>query len=231
MLNPREIEKIEINTKNDLNLTNIPDIGDINYYDLDDPKDYRKYINNIKRLVRGSIEYKDLVKHVKDKYFNNYSGLSFENEVEVKCELHHVPFTLEDIIELVYLKNKEIGISTDLIDMSREVLELHFQGIVGLYNLNRTEHEMIHNNTIFIPLQCIYGNVVKFFEIFKDYMSDYQIEVFENYQKMSKEFNNKIMNNEYFDINYFKTNLNTVDKLKELNDFLNSKINNYSLNR
>lgn len=225
MLNPRDIENVEINERNFVDISNIKNIEDPLYYDLEDPKDYKKFILNIKRLVRSSIEYKDLVAHVKENYFNNTSGIN-SIDTDVKCELHHIPFTLEDIIELVYCRNKDLNLPNDIISISRDILDLHFNSLIGLYNLNRTEHEMIHNNTLFIPLQCIYGNVVEFVNIFKNYMSEYQIDIFETYLKMSNELNDKIMNKEYFDIKYLNTNMNS--NLEKLNDYLINKINNYN---
>lgn len=225
MLNPRDIENVEINERNLVDVSNITFMEDPLYYNLDDPKEYKKYIANIKRLVRSSMEYKDLVSHIKNNYFNNTSGIN-SYEVDVKCELHHLPFTMEDIIELVYCYNKDNNKSIDLIDMTRDILELHFNGLVGLYNLTRTEHAMIHNNTLFIPVQCLYGNIYEFVKIFEHYMTEYQKEIIDIYFQMSNELNGNIMNKEYFDIKYMNTNMNT--NLEKLNNYLIEKINDYN---
>lgn len=233
MLNPREIQKFEIENKNKINVNNLAEIEDTLYYALDDPKEYRKYIINIKNIIRRSIEYKDLVNHVKLNYFNNASGIDGDCglDVPIKTELHHVPLVLEDIVELVYVKNLNEGKSVDMIDIAIEVLNLHFDGLVGLYNLTETEHEMIHNNTLFIPLQCIYGNVKEFMNLFEEYTTDYQKEVFEYYEKLSEECKD-IMNKEYFDIEYYNINMISKDQIQEISKILLDKINNkYSLNK
>lgn len=224
MLNPRDIQSVEINERNVVDINNLGYINDPVYFDLEDPKEYRKYIQCIKRMVRSSIEYKDLVHEIKNRYFDNSSGISYNPDIQVRTELHHLPFTLEDIIELVYLKNKDLLLSTDPIDMTVEILILHFDGLIGLYNLDETEHEMIHNNAIFVPLDSIYGRVRDFYNIFKKYMSEYQIEVYENCEKLSTELkkDNRILNREYFDVKPLNVNMNDLKNTECIDNILNN---------
>lgn len=231
ILDVREIESVEINTNNLLKY-NTKIIDEPLYFDLDDEKEFRKYLKYIKNLIRSSIEYKDYVNYVKNFVFNNHSGFdpNIQDENKVRTELHHVPFTLEDIILVVYKKNLDMKRSLDPIDIAEEVMELHFNNIVGVYNLNQTQHELIHNNALFIPINIIFGNVNEFYEMYKKYLDDYQLELYDNYLKLSKEVMDKgeIYNKEYFDINIVKFDKDNSDK-DELLSITNSIIkSNYN---
>lgn len=140
-------------------------------------RDRAKCIAKIERKVRSSLEYKDYVKYLKD-----YTGLdkciffnkiSSKNKRHVSIEMHHEPFTLYDIAEVVLTKfittDEKINISL----MASEVMKIHYSNMVGLVPLSKTAHQIVHNSPdkAFVPLSFVYGEYSKFLEEYDEYIS------------------------------------------------------------
>ena len=60
----------------------------------------------------------------------------------------------------------------NLFRISKEVMELHYDGKVGLIPLTLTVHELVHNGKIFIPLNLIYQNYSDFVNEYESWMND-----------------------------------------------------------
>lgn len=159
-------------------------------YDLMDDKDYKKYIIDIKRFVRNSIEYKRLREYLKN-YVDMDKCAIYENVTNaqtgrIKIHIHHQPFTIEDIIRIVVRKRMSKSETLNIPDVAYEVLYLHYNGFVGLIPVSETVHELIHNKYIFISLDIVYGDWKKFYNMYNEYLDDYEELIDENIEK-SKE--------------------------------------------
>lgn len=152
-----------------IKLTEIPPY-DIQDYDVFDEKDFRKYINDVKKTARKSLEYSMLMQYLKNN-FNMKESSFFENvnnidTNKIKIEIHHSPYTLEDICTTVFNKRVFYGEDIDVEDVAKEVMYVHYFLIVGLISLSQTEHELVHNQYLFIPTDKVLGNYKEFEEIY-----------------------------------------------------------------
>ena len=91
-----------------------------------------------------------------------------------QIHMHHTPLVLEDIIHIVIAKRQDLNESLTMTAIAREVMELHYLGLVGLYPLCETCHEYAHGdmNDLFIPSDAIYGDVDSFVDLYDNYISD-----------------------------------------------------------
>ena len=75
----------------------------------------------------------------------------------------------------------------DYFDVSEEVMKVHYQNMVGLIPLSTTVHEIVHDGQLFIPLQAVKGNFVKFFSKYEEDISPDTKAILMAKIKMSKE--------------------------------------------
>src|SRR5690554_5397115 len=158
-LTPRFIEAVNINGEvkkkvkvyiSDISIS--PSIISLEE-DLTDDKELKKLITYLKKMCRGSFEYKQYIRHFKEvleitrcKVF----GIDV-TEIPVGLEIHHTPFSLESIVFAVL--NKKVqreGLPLDPKDIAEEVMKLHFDGKVGLIPLTKTMHEAVHSMAIHV---------------------------------------------------------------------------------
>lgn len=141
-------------------------------------KDKRKFIERTKRIVRSSKEYKDYIRYLKENMDMDrcvfFKKVKHNSDNAIKIEVHHEPFTLDDIVRTVINKQLAEGRKLNDLDVANEVMELHYNDMVGLVPLSETIHELVHSDTnkVFVPLNMVYGNFNKFFELYQDYMED-----------------------------------------------------------
>ena len=141
-------------------------------------KDKRKFIERTKRIVRSSKEYKDYIRYLKENMDMDrcvfFKKVKHTSGNAIKSEVHHEPVTLDDIVRTVINKQLAEGRKLNDLDVANEVMELHYNDMVGLVPLSETIHELVHSDTnkVFVPLNMVYGNFNKFFELYQDYMED-----------------------------------------------------------
>lgn len=149
------------NGKTILEVKSVDDFDKLQY-DFLDEKDFKKYIDDIKKLIRTSFEYRQLINCLKTEQGMN--KCSFMDNVEyvpggkVKIELHHEPFTLYDIIMAVFRKRQRNKEDTRIQCVAEEVMYLHYIGAVGLVPLSSTVHKLVHNQFLFVPTNIVMGN-------------------------------------------------------------------------
>lgn len=176
------VKKIKMN-KPELPVYNVSFIGE---------RDRRKFINRVEKIVRGSMEYKDYIKYLKE--FIELNSCLFLKKVtntntngkttHVSIEIHHEPLTLYDIVEIVLTKHEDSGIPINDLLIADEVMRAHYENMIGLVPLSKTVHEIIHNSDkLFIPLHMVYGEVSKFLESYDQWISD---EIYEKIEKKSE---------------------------------------------
>ena len=154
-------------------------------------KDKIKLIKTIERIVRSSMEYKQYIQYLRDEidmtlcsFFNNINN---KNTKKISIEIHHEPFTLFDLTQIVL--DKWVNEEKDIIPLliAEQVVLLHYKNTVGLIPLCVTVHELVHHGKLFIPLQNLFGNFVSFIEEYEKYISKDLLSLLEAKFKISKE--------------------------------------------
>lgn len=195
MINPVNLIKIDDirdSSGKTFHIGQLPDY-DQEDYDLSNPKDFSRYIKDIKAEVRGSFEYRAMVRYLKEYCGMDRSGLNPDitnnDSKHVKIEIHHTPFVLEDIVRIVYekrLANHE-DLSVEMV--AKEVMACHYRCIIGLYPLSSTEHELVHNGYLFIPPSKVFGRYDLFIKEYGQYMDPSDKETIEEIEAHEKSFN------------------------------------------
>lgn len=177
------------NTEN-IELKNIDGYYTERYYFTDyyDDAKLKKLIKGIEKAVRGSNEYAKYIG-----FLHGTLGLTncavlghIAGSKEVTVEMHHYPFTLYDIVYFNVMKrilNKE-KINTFLV--AREVLQDHYDNLIGLVPLSLTVHQLVHAGEIFVNINSIYGDVNGFVEKYNIAMNDDIIERYNKIVEMSE---------------------------------------------
>lgn len=183
-----------VNTKKFTNVV-IPKVVKVEKtYNIMNDKDKVKLIKTVERIVRRSTEYKMFIRYLKEEI--DMTVCSFFNKVtnkdsnKISIEIHHEPFTLFDITQIVvdkFIDNEE---ELNPLLIAEEVMKLHYMGMVGLIPLSITVHQLVHDGNLFIPLQNVYGNYVEFVEEYQDYITNDMQSILQAKIKMSKELQN-----------------------------------------
>jgi len=185
------------NYENNLLITNmdIPKVSPVEKtYVVINDKDKINLIKTVERIVRRSLEYKQYIKFLKDEidmtccsFFENVSS---KNNTSIGIEIHHEPFTLFDITQIVVEKFIDEDRELNPLLISDEVMKLHYKDMVGLIPLSTTPHQLVHDGKLFIPLQNVYGDYVKFLKEYAQYIPSEINNMLEMKLKLSKDINN-----------------------------------------
>lgn len=177
------------------------------------PKD----IKGIERIIRGSLEYKNLISYFKNTLnVNNcsfYKNWSLENGFNI--EFHHHPFTLYDICETVINKYIEEQKFYEKLIVAKNVVQLHYDFKVGLVPLNPTAHGLVHDGKLSIHPDLILGGWETFVKEYRKFMND---DVLEKANAMRKLFKDKNYD-EFPEIMQPEEVILYESKLQELEDF------------
>lgn len=185
-------------------------------YSFKSNKERYKYCTMIKTLVRKVPEYRDYVSFLK-KHMGMYGCDVFRNldnspesRKHYTVELHHTPFTLMEIVNVVVSKRMALGETLEPNHVAEEILELHYDGKVGLINLSVTAHELAEKGRIFIPLQRIYHQgYIEFVKEYEDYMDSNLKEKIELIIKMSQKCQDIV--SDCLDTEFVYLNIDGVD--------------------
>ena len=196
MRDPNSFNSISTNVDENevFKIDNIPEY-ETRDWDLENPKEFEKYIRVIERNIRTSFEYRGMMKYLKENLDMNkcsfYSDtLSLSEEVPaIKIEMHHEPITLYDLCIIIYNKRSfyHENLSEELIE--KEVMLLHYKLMVGLIPLSVTAHELVHNKYLFIPADKVYGNYKAFVDMYRDFMLPEQLDVLNKIEDYTKVYN------------------------------------------
>ncbi len=142
-----------------------------------DEKAKVKNIKKIEAIVRGSLEYKEYIKFLKEYVNMNkcyfLKRVTNANKKKISIEIHHEPFTLFDITKIVLNKWMEMEKDINHFLIAEEVIGLHYKNMVGLIPLSKTPHEEVHLGKLFIPLQEVYGKgFVDFVQQYDNFIDD-----------------------------------------------------------
>lgn len=194
MINPMNLVKLDnIRDSNGktFHIGELPEIEDTMNYDLGNQKDLERFIKDVKSEVRGSFEYRELIRYLRE-YFgfdrSGISGISNSDGSKLKIEVHHTPLTIEEIVRIVYEKRRFNHEDLSLECVAKEVMECHYKGIVGLYPLTATEHELVHNGYLFIPPKDVFGRYDLFVSAYGQFMEPEEKETLEEIEAYGESF-------------------------------------------
>lgn len=188
MLDPDNILKVETNQNTMITINKIPEM-DYLIWDLEDTKEFKKYISTIEKEVRGSFEYRQYIAYLK-----NFCGMNecaflqvsgYDNKT-IKIEVHHYPYTLYDLVQIVYRKRVYYQESLSVYIVAKEVCMLHYQSLVGLISLSTTVHQLYNDGKLFIPVEHVYGNYSLFTDIYKPFLEPEQLDALERIEQYTK---------------------------------------------
>lgn len=162
-------------------------------YDLFNEKDFKKYIDDIERMVRSSKEYRDYIQYLRN-YMDMNASAFFANvnnieSTKIKIEIHHTPFTLFDITLTVFNKRSRLQEQLDIEMVAKEVAYLHYFLYVGLIPLSKTEHKLVHTQSLFIPLNLVLGKFDQFIEMYKTDIPEDAMARYNTYKDMTEHYN------------------------------------------
>lgn len=137
-------------------------------------KERIKFIKSVEQIIRSSLEYKDYIKFLRENMHMNrcavLKNIVKDGTRKYSIEIHHEPFTLFYIVAIVLTKYEDLGKFINPYEIAEEVMELHYEGKVGLIPLSLTQHELVHDAQIFIPLQHIYQDYHLFYEEYEPWI-------------------------------------------------------------
>ena len=137
-------------------------------YDIFSKKGRFNFISMLKSNIRNTMEYRSYIDFLKKHRGMCRSHVlpaaTIENGKKYSIELHHEPFSMFEIIDIVLTKRETCGESLNPYHIMEEVLELHYDEKVGLVPLDITSHQLAEKGLIFIPLQDIYQRYDLFYD-------------------------------------------------------------------
>lgn len=158
-------------------------------YDLNDETEFKKYLRDIERVVRGSFEYHKMVSYLREYLDMNkcsfYESVSNADSTKIRIEIHHEPLSLYDICVIVYNKRVAFHESLEVEHVAKEVMYLHFDMQVGLIPLAETVHELVHNQYLFVPSTKVYGKYKKFVEDYKAFIPLEQLDILDRIEQLT----------------------------------------------
>lgn len=220
MIDPDGIQILENKLSNKFNLKEVPEF-DMDPYTLEDEKEYKHFIDDIERQVRRSFEYREFIKYIRENMNMNrcsfLSEVSNEDTFDIKIEIHHYPFTLRDICEIVFKKREYYQESLTVQMVAKEVMGLHYKLVIGLIPLSETVHELAHSGRIFIPIDKVLGRYNLFVDLYEPFCKPEQLDALKRIEKYSEEQRSVLFNTTILEQN--KISYNIEDKTFGLPDF------------
>ena len=166
---------------------------DIEDYDMSNPKEFRRFTDNIERIIRTSLEYRQYVKFLRENMNMNqcsfFEHVSNAESFKIKIHLHHEPITLFDVVMAVYNKkcaNREY-ISENMI--AKEAMYQHYMLRIGIIPLSETAHELVHNQYLFVPSTAVMGKYWDFIDIYHDYIDPEVLDKLKKIEEATKTYN------------------------------------------
>lgn len=182
-------------------------------------KEMIKFIKSVEKMVRSSPEYTNLIKYIKEELKLNFcSYLNALDTETVSIELHHTPYNLHQIVEIVILKNEAEGRLFNTFSIALEVIELHYKNYIGLVSLSKSIHELAHSDERFyIHKDLVLGDVDTFYNIYKDYMNEELRYVYKGWKKYSDENPSDSINTlQLFDLSKREEQLENTSELNKV---------------
>lgn len=185
-------DNIHLENKNNDTIMKINEVPEYDFvtWDLDNDKELKKYLTAVEREIRHSYEYKEMIQYLRDNYGMDqcaFLKVSNKDSYDIRIEIHHYPFTLYDIVCIVYRKRIFYQESLEVEMVAKEVTMLHYKLMIGLVPLSKTVHQLVHAGKLFIPIQSVVGRWEIFIDQYKDFCDPEQLETIERIEKYSEE--------------------------------------------
>lgn len=138
------------------------------------PEEYKDFIKKTKATIRRSHEYTLFIAYAKAN--NNLRRCVFLSNIHdemASIEIHHCPFTLHDIVEIVTETRLNEGHPISTLLIAQEVMALHFADMVGIVPVTITAHQLIHAGKLKVHMNQVFGKVSKFLEAYKSGVKKY----------------------------------------------------------
>ena len=212
MVDPDGIQTQEHNLSNMITISSkeIPEC-DIECWNLEDDKDYEKYIRTVESTVRRSFEYKEYIKYLRDNKGMDQCAflkdISNKETYGIKIEIHHYPFGLRDIADIVVRKRRYYNESLDVQMVAKEIMQLHYKLMVGLIPLSETVHELFHSSRLFIPTDKVVGRYNLFIDTYKPFISNEQLDTVERMERYTEDNTSKVLNTNIIEQNKLVYNI------------------------
>lgn len=162
----------------------------LDVYDIYDEKGFKKYIDDVEKCVRRSFEYKRFIKFIRENLDMDQCAflddVKMDKSFKVKIEQHHTPFTLYDIVIIVFNKRMFYQEDISIRQVAKEVMKLHYRLIVGLIPLSETTHKLVHNQYLFIPVDKVLGEYNTFVDEYKNFMTPEHLDTLNRIEEFSK---------------------------------------------
>ena len=158
------------------------------YYHGIEAKETKRFIKNVEKLVRTSDSYKKYIGYL------GQQGLTADvlhaniTQDKATLEFHHYPFTLYDIVEIIVNYHMKKNDRFTSLTIAEEVIQCHFENLIGLARLSKTSHQLTHSGKLFVPLSSVFGNVNEFIQRYYDGLFTDQIETFNTLVKMDEDY-------------------------------------------
>ena len=164
-------------------------------YDIYDDKDFEKYIKDIENVVRQSREYRLFVDFLRENMDMNkcsfFENVTNKNTFKIKIHLHHSPLTLYEIVIIVFNKRMFYHESLEVEMVAKEVMYVHYFLMVGIIPLSETVHELVHSQSLFIPLGKSMGDWEEFLEIYKEFVPEETMNKIDMLRTQTLAYNNE----------------------------------------
>ena len=241
MVDPENLQIMKMNRSSTIDIEEVPEM-DTEIYCLDDDRDFKHYVRDIKNNVRYSFEYRRFIKFLRENMNMDrcsfLQGITNADGFDIKIEIHHYPFSIEDIIRIVIRKRQYYNESLDVQMVAKEVMELHYKLIIGLIPLSETVHQLFHSGRLFIPVDAVLGRYNLFVEYYEPFCEPEQLDTLKRIEEYSNNQLSDIRNTTIIDQNHVTYNIqNSMYQLPDfsaVNDtmsqqLMNIKNNNYLL--
>lgn len=156
---------------------------------ISNPIELEKRMMEIMRLIRGSWDYRLMVSWHRIRHQMNL-GYFGEDEYDTETftvELHHV-ITLWDITWLTGLMLIDRLENVSIYQIAEEVMKFHYDDLVWLVPVGKSEHELIHSGEINVDWQKVHGDGHKLKEILYEFMSESDKTLWDQTEELINEF-------------------------------------------
>lgn len=156
-----------------------------NDYSLLEIKKFVRFIKKIEALVRTNPEYKRYIAHLKDNGLDHCMILGNLDDDKCSIEMHHGPIlNLFDYCSIVASQQIATKGGTTTFDVAKQVIEEHLNHNVQVVMLASSIHQLIEDKNVFINVKQSFGNLERFLNKYKDYITAQQKYVIAEYLKL-----------------------------------------------
>ena len=217
---------------------NIPemDIFTLPDYDINDEKEFSYYLRDIEKTVRGSFEYQQMVRFLRENVDMNqcsfFESVSNIDTTAIKIEIHHEPLSLYDICNIIVRKRQHFMESLEVEYVAKEVMYCHYAMCVGLIPLSETVHELVHNQYLFIPNSKVFGNWRHFVNSYHDFITPEELSTLDKIQELTEMYDDSEYKNllakQYIYVDVENSNPDLSQVQRGIKDRINELINGRS---